>query len=71
MFEIQKGELTGFGLGGYRAKNGVIKIEGSDRHITDWPEEITFHGNTYTLETVEQGGIDQKSGAIWENAEYV
>lgn len=69
-FKVQDKELTGFGLGGYRAKSGVIELTGTGRYIPDWPEEITLMGNTYTLEEVIKGSIDEETGAIWENAEY-
>lgn len=69
--KIFKSELSGFGLAGYRHLNGNIKlIGGTGRYIADWPEEITFYGNTYTLEEVTKGDIDQITGAIFEAAEY-
>ncbi len=67
-FEIKSQELSGFGLAGWRLPNGKISLHTTDRIIDDWPKEITFHGNTYTLEIVTQGSKIDKN--IWENAEY-
>jgi len=73
-FEIGKGEMTGFGLCGYRQVNGTVQMYGfygRGRFIADWPKEIRFHGCTYTLETVTKGKVNEESGEQWENAEYV
>ena len=70
-FEILEGEQAGFDMGGWRMPNGVIRLSSSSgtRHIAEWPEEIRFHGATYTLEDVVHGSIDEV-GARWENAIY-
>ena len=70
-FVIRDKELAGFGLAGRRQLNNTIQIcGGENRFIEEWPEEITFHGNTYTLEQVIKGAVDPKTGTQWENAEY-
>lgn len=69
-FHVQLQELTGFGLGGYVAPSGVIKLTGSGRYISAWPEEITILGNTYALENVIKGTTNPKTGDQWQNAEY-
>lgn len=73
-FEIRDGELSGFGLCGYRQLNGTIQMRGffgNGRFIADWPKEIHFHGVTYTLEDVIKGKVNEDTGVQWENAEYV
>lgn len=73
-FEIRDGEVTGFGLCGYRQLNGTVQMSGfygKSRFIDDWPKEITFHGCTYTLENVIKGKVNELTGVQWENAEYV
>jgi hypothetical protein len=71
-FTVQNGELAGFSLAGWRLPNNVIQIEGgTDRFVANWPPEITFMGNTYTLENIVIGSIRQEDGALFENAEYV
>ena len=70
-YEIREGELAGFDLAGWRYPSGVVQINSSKRFIDDWPQEITFHGATYTLEEVQPGAVDEKTGARWENAIYV
>jgi hypothetical protein len=70
-FVIREQELTGFGLGGYVQLNGTIQLLGSNRFIKKWPEEIYFMGTTYTLESIEDGVVDEVSGVKWQNAEYL
>lgn len=60
-FVIQEGELAGFDLAGTRQSNGTIKLWGSRRIITDWPEEIPMLGETYTLEYVTPGDDGHES----------
>lgn len=69
-FELQDHELAGFDLGGWRLPNGTIQISSTRRIINDWPEEITLKGDTFTLEDVSKGSINEV-GAQWENAIYV
>ena len=70
-FKIQEHELAGFSLAGQVYPSNVIKIEGSERFIDTWPEEITLLGETYTLETVIDGNVDETTGLMYQNAEYV
>lgn len=73
-FELKKGDLAGFDLGGYRQINGTIKLSNffhRKRYIKAWPEEISLHGVTYTLENVVDGAVNEKTGELWQNAIYV
>lgn len=69
-FILQDKELAGFDLGGYRQLNNTVKINGTDRFIDDWPKEISLLGNTYELEDVVKGAVDERTGEQWENAIY-
>ena len=70
-FEINNEELSGFGLCGWVHPSGVIQIELTKRFIKEWPKEIFFHGNTYTLENVINGNVDNNTGLKFQNAEYM
>jgi len=70
-FKIEKGELAGFGLAGWKQPSGVIKICGTNRFINEWPQEIYMLGNTYTLEDVIKGNVDEATGEQHEYVEYV
>lgn len=67
-FEIKYQEIAGFTLAGWRTKQNVIELQ--SRQITEWPDEITLLGTTYTLEEVIKLST-RPDGAIFENAEYV
>jgi len=70
-FELLSGELAGFDLSGWRQVNGVIELRGTKkRFIAAWPDIIYLLGNTYTLEDVIKGNVNQDTGAIFESAQY-
>ncbi len=69
-FVIQPNELAGFALAGWKHPSGVIQLVDSDRYINEWPKEIAFMGNTYTLEEVIDGSTNPETGVQWQNAEY-
>ena len=68
-FSVRDNELAGFGLAGWVQPSGAIRLT-SGRFIKSWPEEITFHGNTYTLEETIDGSFDEETGEMFQNAEY-
>lgn len=68
-FKIKDKDLAGFDLAGWIG-NGLIRIDGSDRHISKWPNEITFNGNTFTLEEVIDGHVSAETGLKFQNAIY-
>lgn len=61
--------VGGFDLAGWR-RNGRIYCLGEGQSLDQWPEEIAFGGNVYTLESVEECNSDDALG-VWENAIYV
>ena len=68
-FKPRKHEIAGFDLGGWRDRlTGNVKVEGSDRILDNWPEQIPFMGEVYTLEHVELG--TERGNLSWENAIY-
>lgn len=72
--EVWEPFFAGFDLGGWRMSDGTLcscggDLKPSNLTLSEWPEEITIFGRTYTLERVEKGTF--RDSAQWENAIYV
>lgn len=68
-FQIQTGELAGFDICGVKLDDGTYRLMGPSRRIiNEFPAEIAFMGNTYTLEAVEVGAPYEDG--TWVNALY-
>lgn len=55
--------LAGFDLTAEQHENGML-VSNSGASISEFPEEITLLGNTFTLEYVEQIGNTEEGHAI-------
>lgn len=67
-FKIEPGEIAGFELCGYVQKNGTIRLD--TRYIKEWPNHVDFNSNTFTLENVIDGHMDEATGTFFQTAQY-
>jgi hypothetical protein len=61
--------LAGFDLGGWKKNGKIYSAISGEEELTEWPEEITLFGHTYTLEDVYDGSTTDKG--TFQNATYV
>lgn len=65
---ILKNSFCGFTLAATLKNSGVYVTLFNKEEFLKFPEEITTHGNTFTLETIDYGNIDINGDRmVWAN----